>query len=232
MGLDWEAMIGDGTRRSRRAKSTLTTLTYPLSYVPDRKIWKRDLQVFIQRLVRAYGDSLDGLIWKFEFQKRGAPHFHILMGFREPRELKTFRAWVSTAWYEVVGSRDEKHLKAGTNVRGLYGPVDRLMHYMAKYMGKREQATVETGRVWGEWGALPRVVLSWCRMNRGDWHILMRRVRGWGKKSRYLRQLRHRSFHLYGNGGTLPALLRGLEYSRLEAFSGDPERTQGDDGIR
>lgn len=228
MGLDWETMIGEGKRRSGKARSVFPTLTYPNAYAPDRKVWKRDLQVFIQRLFREYGELLEGLIWKFEFQRRGAPHFHMLVGFNEQIDLNAFRVWVSLAWYEVVGSLDEKHLKAGTNVRGVYGPVDRLMRYLAKYMGKREKATEETGRVWGEWGALPRVVLAWCRMNRRDWNILMRRVRTWGKKSRHLRKLRHRSFHLYGNGGTLPALLRGLEYSRLETIEPSSLQQQAD----
>ena len=224
MGLDWDAMIGEGKRRSGKAKSVFTTLTYPEAYSADRRVWKRDLQVFIQRVGRAYGVSLAGLLWKIEFQKRGAPHFHILMGFNGVITLKDFRAWVSSAWYEVVGSLDGKHLRAGTNVRGLYGPIVRLMRYLAKYLGKRDQATVETGRPWGEWGRLPRVTLGWCRMDRQAWNTLIRRVRGWGKKSRHLRQLRHRSFHLYGNGLTLPALLRGLEYSHLEAFEASSTR--------
>ena len=228
MGLDWETMIGEGKRRSGKARSVFTTLTYPSAYAPDRKVWKRDLQVFIQRLYREYGEVLEGLIWKFEFQKRGAPHFHSLVGFNEQIDLNALRVWVSLAWYEVVGSLDEKHLRAGTNVRGVYGPIDRLMRYMAKYMGKREKATEETGRVWGRRGALPQVVLAWCRMDRGDWNILMRRVRNWGKKSRHLRKLRHRSFHLYGNGGTLPALLRGLEYSRLDTVEPSSSEQQAD----
>ncbi len=145
----------------------------------------------------------------------------------KPVQPKPARS-VHRVWYEVVGSLDEKHLWAGTNVRGVYGPVDRLMRYMAKYMGKRERAMEETGRVWGEWGRLPRVTLGWCGLNRAAWNTLRRRVRRWGKKSRHLRDLRHPSFHVYGNGATLPALLRGLEYSRLEAFEASPRGQRTD----
>ena len=64
-------------------------------------------------------------IWKLEFQRRGAPHFHILIA-QPSGDLRTFRAWLSEAWAEVVGHTDahqrELHRRAGTdNVAGIVG---------------------------------------------------------------------------------------------------------------
>jgi hypothetical protein len=75
-----------------------------------------------------------------------------------PEQLRT---WVSESWYQIVGSGDERHLRAGTQVvrvkswRGARG-------YAAKYLGKLEtlqtsagreagQPSGNIGRLWGVW---------------------------------------------------------------------------------
>jgi len=125
------------------------TLTYPGVYVADGERWKRDLDVFCLRLRRRYPQS--GVIWRLEAQARGAPHYHLLLwGVAYTGELL---AWVSRAWYEVVASGDERHLRAGTQVarirswRGVTG-------YAAKYLSKvglyPDSAGWENvGRAWG-----------------------------------------------------------------------------------
>lgn len=54
------------------------TLTYPGVYAEDWRVWKRDLKVFKQWLERALS-SLAGGLWRAELQKRGAPHYHLLI---------------------------------------------------------------------------------------------------------------------------------------------------------
>lgn len=59
----------------------MVTLTYPgewLSVAPDGPTVKAHLQAFFKRFERAWGTPWMG-IWKLEFQRRGAPHFHLLM---------------------------------------------------------------------------------------------------------------------------------------------------------
>jgi hypothetical protein len=75
--------------------------------------------------------------------------------------VEDVREFVGHAWYETVGSGDERHLRAGTQVvqvkswRGVRG-------YAAKYLGKLEtlqtpraafnpECGVRTGRLWGVW---------------------------------------------------------------------------------
>lgn len=58
------------------------TLTYPRVYTSDWRIWKRDLDVLYKWLERKYPEIMVSL-WHVEEQKRGAPHFHLLIGMEE-----------------------------------------------------------------------------------------------------------------------------------------------------
>ncbi len=138
------------------------TLTYPGSYSPDPRQWKRDLDVFLKRLRRAFPDV--GGIWRLEFQSRGAPHYHLLV-FGAGLHLLIFRQWVRDNWYAVVGSGDERHLRAGTQV-DLIKSRKHAFSYASKYAAKVHEESVppyldiETGeliypgRYWGRFGEL------------------------------------------------------------------------------
>jgi hypothetical protein len=128
------------------------TLTYPGSFSPDPGVWKRDLDVFIKRLRRAYPDA--ALIWKLEPQKRGAPHFHLLLFGVEHIPY----TWLRRAWFEVVGSGDEKHLLAGTRVERVKSWRG-VMSYAAKYLGKVEAAADWPDYVGRWWGVSGRKLL-------------------------------------------------------------------------
>lgn len=144
------------------------TLTYPSVWPSEPKEWKRHLDNFRRQLFRRYPGA--ALVWKLEAQKRGAPHFHCLL--YGVYQIETgFRSWVSDTWYRVVGSGDEKHLKAGSRVEYLRSHRG-AMSYAAKYMDKTVDQLPEEwgkpGRFWGVCGRenLPtgeviEVPLSW-----------------------------------------------------------------------
>lgn len=135
--------------KGRTAKPLFLTLTYPAAWPKDPRVWKNHLKAFRERMRRKYGKF--PAIWRLEFQKRGAPHFHLLI-FAE-MDLNRLYLFLSRAWYEVVGSGDDKHLLAGTQaarVKSWRG----VKSYAAKYMGKLEQlqeGVQLTGRFWGTW---------------------------------------------------------------------------------
>lgn len=124
----------------------LITLTYPREWSPDPRDWKRHLDSFSKRLARTYPKA--AAVWVIEFQKRGAPHFHLLV----VGVPKIEKSWLSRAWYEVVGSKDARHLRAGTQIdqarswRALQG-------YITKYVSKQESKQLNIpegiGRWWG-----------------------------------------------------------------------------------
>lgn len=114
--LDFSAML-DGR------PPVMLTLTYPgewLSVAPDSATCHGHLLKLRKRFERAWGRPLVA-VWKREFQRRGAPHYHLLM--QEPAgevNGEDFRTWVSRVWSEVVGHADpeqrRRHQLAGTGV--------------------------------------------------------------------------------------------------------------------
>lgn len=141
----------------RIAVPLLVTLTYPSAFPHDPETCNAHLRAFRERLTRRFGKA--AAVWKKEYQRRGAPHYHLLLFLDVPPEQ--LRSWVSDSWYQVVGSGDLRHLRAGTQVvrvkswRGARG-------YAAKYLGKLEtlqacsvsglsSSPLGTGRSWGVW---------------------------------------------------------------------------------
>ncbi len=130
------------------------TLTYPRTWPEDPQTWKDHLKAFRKRLERKYGQF--SAVWRLEFQKRGAPHFHLLcfidLDFVNDRDaLVQLRVDCDNDWYEVCGRISIKHLKAGVNVEP---PRSwRGINYLAKYMAKLETLApgVRPGRLWGVW---------------------------------------------------------------------------------
>jgi len=126
------------------------TLTYPAEYPECFQDWKKDLDDFAQRLARRHPGA--AFLWKLEPQQRGAPHFHLLLWGVALLD----KDWLSHAWYEVVGSHDPKHLRAGTRVEYVRS-WNGVMSYAGKnYMGKECEAPRNwpefTGRYWGIYG--------------------------------------------------------------------------------
>lgn len=99
----------------------MVTLTLPgewLIVAPDGKTFKRLLKAFEMRWRRAVG--VWRCLWKLEFQRRGAPHWHALMRVPALVGRLTFEEWLSATWADVVDHPDpeerRKHELAGTGV--------------------------------------------------------------------------------------------------------------------
>jgi len=132
------------------------TITYPDEFpegIEGQKKIKRDLDNLGKRFRRKFPNGV--FIWKLEYvaRKSGenagkvAPHFHLLIWGASFADLK---AWLSKAWYQVVGSEDEKHLRAGVRVEYLRSWRG-VMYYASKYIAKIDEASVPegAGRFWG-----------------------------------------------------------------------------------
>jgi len=120
------------------------TLTYPAEYSENFKDWKDDLRRFNQKM--KYRFPRYAAFWKEEFQKRGAPHFHLLAWGLPRSGMKDL---IALLWYKTVGSGDEKHLKAGTQISRIK-TWRGVMAYAAKYLGKLQGCnTNPPGRFWG-----------------------------------------------------------------------------------
>ena len=130
-------------RNSEDTWKAFVTLTYPAEYPCNGRETKAHLNAFLQFLRRKGIKS----VWVLEFQSRGAPHYHVIVSGFIPKEE------IAERWYRIVGSGDERHLRAGTGIsairskRHLYG-------YLVSYIKKLDQKTPpkefeDVGRFWG-----------------------------------------------------------------------------------
>jgi hypothetical protein len=161
-----DIVVGEGLRReeiyefSSKSRANLSfvlsnteiefdkmlTLTYPADFPLDGRDCKRHLHAMLAWLRRR---NIEAYCWFMEFQKRGAPHFHILVSGGDYID----RLDLSNRWYEVVGSGEFAHYMAGTNIRK---PTKKrgLHFYGVKYAQKARQKSVppdfrNVGRLWG-----------------------------------------------------------------------------------
>lgn len=161
---------------------SMITMTYPRVFEIDGRAVKNHLKLFKKRYEYRY--QRRGLWW-LEFQERGAPHFHVLSevnlaecgdivckrrrGKRDGQSYLTCQAeedWLSCAWYDIVDSGDEKHLRAGCAWE-VVEKTEGALRYAAAHAGKRKQKIVpaafrNVGRFWGKIGdiRLERVGVS------------------------------------------------------------------------
>ena len=119
----------------------MITLTYPKNY-PTNQVSKKHLNTFLTAIRRK--GVLDYL-WVLEFQKRGAPHYHVwTSGYLD-------YLWVAERWYSIVGSLDPRHLSAGTRVEKLRkkGAFYALKYAAKGYQKECPDDVLWVGRLWG-----------------------------------------------------------------------------------
>jgi hypothetical protein len=147
--LDYSPLLAAGT-------PAMTTLTLPgdwLAVAPTGPAFKRLFVLWIKRYERAWGPL--PMVWKLEFQRRGAPHLHLFNvppgGVRRcrcrvcgrPGALLAFREWLSHSWAAVVDHPDPEQYRlgvlAGTGIDFAAGlrasDPKRLSVYFAKHGG-------------------------------------------------------------------------------------------------
>jgi hypothetical protein len=132
---------------------SMITLTYPKEYSNDGQAVKSDLNAFLVWLRR----FVPGVhyLWFLEFQRRGAPHYHLLLDYypRSAAAVSGFRVRVASAWWRAVGSFSGLHWLAGTRTERLRSK-EGGRHYAVKYAMKMKQKCVpdtyqNVGRFWG-----------------------------------------------------------------------------------
>ncbi|GAA4699917.1 rolling circle replication-associated protein [Phytohabitans rumicis] len=201
------------------AVPAMVTLTYPgdwLTVAPNGRAVKRHLDEFYRRYRAAWGTELLS-VWKLEFQRRGAPHFHMLMvpphGRAHSRADAAgsglpFKAWLSVVWADIVNHPDPiehmNHLAAGTGVDYQEGArlqdPKRAAIYFTKhgsFSAKEYQNCVPDawtapgmgpGRFWG-YRYLDRVVRG-VEVSPRDAQLIARTIRRWARAQGTTREVR------------------------------------------
>ena len=131
------------------------TLSYPAAYPTVPAVVASHLSALRRAFERKYGKF--PAPWRKELQRRGAPHFHILL-FLPP---KVDLLWLRRTWHRIAGGGDAKHFRQGVHITRCRN-VRQARSYVSKYMAKTtadsEDRRESTGRWWGVWNKalLPR----------------------------------------------------------------------------
>jgi hypothetical protein len=135
-------------------------LTYHNEW-PDEHGCKKHLDIFIKRWEKRWGET--PIVWKMEYQGRGAPHFHLLAlcGELDEAALCIRTLWIARNWNEIAAPGDMEHYRVhaymGPNRQRRAVQICRswgeASAYAAKYLGKWVEPTdtypVNVGRFWG-----------------------------------------------------------------------------------
>jgi hypothetical protein len=132
-------------RNTRKIWSHEMEVGYPADFPMNGKKVKRDIKLLKESLEKEYPGI--AWTWRLGFQKRKAPHVHFLTD--RPIAYK----WLARRWFEIVGSGDPRHLKAGTHVDRIKN-VGQMINYMVTYMADDKETEVpegfeDVGRFWG-----------------------------------------------------------------------------------
>jgi hypothetical protein len=120
-------------------KVIFMTLTYGQKFPETKEVRERHRLAFLERL-RRWAPEASG-VWRIEYQKRGAPHFHFIM-FDLPFLPK---ANLKAMWGEIIGSEywdtsnQQNPEPPFTRIEAIHNPRH-LMNYVSKYVAKLPDA--------------------------------------------------------------------------------------------
>lgn len=112
----------------------------------DFRQWKKWLNRTLTGL-RYHYPKLSG-IWRLEFQKRGTPHYHLLLFPNADLDQKALLTTIRQYWSSAVGKQNIGYM--GCKVEKIRN-IRKSGFYLAIYQTKDEQdrKDIPTGRVWG-----------------------------------------------------------------------------------
>jgi hypothetical protein len=126
----------------------MITLTYQRDFPCDGRQVHRDLEALLDRLQREFG--VLPLIWKLEFQRRGAPHLMIFMQRPVGVWMGERQSWLERAWAGVL---DVSGYVRATWIEWDGDPIRYMIKYLRKdakeYQHEVPKHYVNVGRWWG-----------------------------------------------------------------------------------
>jgi len=157
------------------------SLTYHYGHENDKTPTKSQLHNFLVQL-RNF-DPLVQFIWRFEFQKRGAPHYHLII-FPGPQQnkryVKDYINRISFIWHEIADPGSRKHKEYGCKVVEIRSYRE-ACSYLSKYIAKAANEFIEQaeGKYWGNSRNLPIKCHKIIGAFDDEAKILIEKIRSW-----------------------------------------------------
>jgi len=135
------------------------TLTYHDNW--QGRDYQRDRDNFIKRLKRRYPDAV--YLWRLEPQRRGAPHFHILVMLPHAADKDAISKDLPAQWHSLVDKGNIHHKKHGAKAVCLDSGYKGVCMYLSKYSAKIDASGASKtlkGKQWGkskDWPSKPNM---------------------------------------------------------------------------
>ncbi len=162
-------------------KPVFVSLTYHYGHrliIDDNKT---HLHHFLVRL-RQYDLNVQ-FIWRIELQKRGAPHFHLIIfpGVR-PAGINEddYNIKISSLWHEIADPKSRAHKEYGCKVKSIDSYREACI-YLSKYVAKEpiECDSDLMGKHWGCSRNLPYKVIGTIQTDREVNKEMIEKLRKW-----------------------------------------------------
>jgi hypothetical protein len=162
-------------------KTLFVTLTYHHNWKETPRKAQRDFHHFLTRL-RNF-DTDVSYIWRIELQRRGAPHFHLILlpgqGFdKSPGEK--YIATLASMWHSIADPDSRAHKQYGVKIDKI-NDYTMACAYLSKYIAKVDDTDKKDvgGRHWGASRNLPRATKTEIVCNDREARIYIEALRHW-----------------------------------------------------
>ena len=124
------------------------TLTYR-DWIEDFQIWKGHLHRFLMAVKKRY--SCVAGVWRLEFQKRGAPHFHLILWLDQEEDRLALGLWIRARWLAAIGDSSRAASAYATTAEEVRD-FRNCGFYLSLYQAKdhQDRTDILTGREWGK----------------------------------------------------------------------------------
>lgn len=189
------------------AMPLFATLTYPADFPSDYREWKVHLDKFAKRFNREYPGG--AFVWRLEPQKRGAPHFHLLVYGVAMSDSNV--DWFHHAWYHSVGSGDLKHHRWGVDIQQLRSARG-VRSYVGKYIAKKQGGSkygidAVTGQQMVDWSLVGRWWGVRYSENLPESELFQARGLSYAQSNNFIRSMRR---YLHSQGQRVSGVLSSL----------------------
>ena len=157
------------------------TLTYHENYTSSAFKAQTDLHNFLTQL-RTFDRGVQ-YIWRLEYQKRGAPHFHMILFPGASYQKLTRSAYnltLKSKWHLIADPNSRAHAKYGFDVVEI-SDYRKACAYLSKYLAKvpDSDADIVRGKQWGCSRDLPMLKYQEVTCRREIAEQIINRIRKW-----------------------------------------------------
>lgn len=154
------------------------TLTFGKVFEKDHVKLKRQVDNF-NKVLNRFGNNIS-FIWKLELQKRGAPHLHYIILFRDHLSYKRRNALahrIREAWHRSLVYKDSFTFACSVHVEEIRD-TKKTINYIVKYMNKLDESPddVHLGRRWATSNNLINQAHFICRVDEKFYYRFKERL--------------------------------------------------------